>query len=335
MSTVEDDQCKTGHHGALCGACDKGYDYELGRNRCTQCVEFLDMMERTAIQCVGVIIILALIIFLVAYMYHRDFPLLTVFCVFLRDNAKSGVNSGGDFGVVEDVVTMTVRDDETKDSDEGSSDSEAATRDAAVKQARQKSLQRSLLTKLYVFPVVDDVLCRKIIVAAWQIGSSAETIFRQIRFPPVFTKLTEMFGVLGFAVIDVGSSKCLLNWSTSCHCFHDVTFAGYFDKLVFVTLAPFGAIALGSGIYGYVNRRTERKKVFANLTYATLLFLYVILPSISTYVITYFSSGNPVPKLLWTVIDVQQVHSIRPRGRPEGHEGHRVGAKHPVSREKI
>ena len=104
--------------------------------------------------------------------------------------------------------------------------------------------------------------------------------WRQVRYPKVFDKVTHYFGVLGFAIFDVGSLKCLFGWS-------------YFDKLLFITLAPFGCIAiiaLGINLYCFLYRDDKAKlscKVLA--TYWILFFIYVVLPSISSFVITYFS----------------------------------------------
>ena len=112
--------------------------------------------------------------------------------------------------------------------------------------------------------------------------------WRQVRFPPIFSKLTHVFGVFGFAVFDVGSFKCLFGWT-------------YFDKLLFVTLAPFGVIALGIILYGIINRDAVDFKlrpwewppaVRNRITYWALFFIYVVLPSISTFVITYFSCAR-------------------------------------------
>ena len=36
-------------------------------------------------------------------------------------------------------------------------------------------------------------------------------------------------------------------------------------------------------------RRSTKAQAISNLIYATLLFIYIILPSVSTYVITFFS----------------------------------------------
>ena len=138
----------------------------------------------------------------------------------------------------------------------------------------KRNLRRSVLTKL------------KIIVAAWQIASSAGEIFRQVQFPPMFEKLTGIFGWLGFAVFDVGSFKCLFGWT-------------YFDKLLFVTLAPFVVVLLGASSYwmiqcyrGKLETPEGRSKATAQIKYAALLFIFVVLPSISAYVITYFSCAQ-------------------------------------------
>ena len=136
---------------------------------------------------------------------------------------------------------------------------------------RRRSLRRSIFTKL------------KIVIAVWQIASSTDTVFWNIRFPPVFQKVTHLFNFLGFSFFDVGSFKCLFGYS-------------YYEKLVFVTLAPVLAVPLIAGIYGVIEglcgkliTYDDRRKFIAKVTYVSLLFLYVVLPSISNYVITYFS----------------------------------------------
>ena len=71
---------------------------------------------------------------------------------------------------------------------------------------------------------------------------------------------------------------------------------GYFYKLLVVTLAPFGLISLATGLYlvaqrriGRLRTRDDRRRVLSNVTYGTLLFIYVVLPSISSTVIPFYA----------------------------------------------
>ena len=129
----------------------------------------------------------------------------------------------------------------------------------------------------------------KIIVAAWQITSSTEFVFLRIKLPKSFSKVMRLFGVLGLAIFDVGSTKCFLGWS-------------YFEELLFVTLAPFGFILLLWIVYWLINwcrwrwwcwcciwdeTQQRTKDTWNNFKYWTLFFIYIILPSVSSYVITY------------------------------------------------
>ena len=143
--------------------------------------------------------------------------------------------------------------------------------DGAEDNQKKRQIRKSMLTKL------------KIVVAAWQIASSAGEVFRQVRFPPIFEQLTGIFGWLGFAVFDVGSLKCLFGWT-------------YFDKLLVVTLGPFVVVLLGASSYwviqccrGKLKTLEGRSTATAQIKYVTLLFIFIVLPSISAYVITYFS----------------------------------------------
>ena len=146
-------------------------------------------------------------------------------------------------------------------------DVEGAFDEDSVSTKRQK-LKKSILTKL------------KIIIAAFQIAASTQTVFLQVRYPPIFAKLTHLVGVIGLTIFDVGSFKCLFGWT-------------YFEKLLFVTLAPFGVLGLGAALYWCIHRRQRKKAdIVATITYGSLLFIYIVLPSIATYVMTYFSCAR-------------------------------------------
>jgi len=69
--------------------------------------------------------------------------------------------------------------------------------------------------------------------------------------------------------------------------------------MLFVTLAPFVFVALTVGLYcfaqwlgGKLEKKTDRREVISKITYSVLFFIYVILPSISTSVLTYFSCSR-------------------------------------------
>lgn len=88
--------------------------------------------------------------------------------------------------------------------------------------------------------------------------------------------------MLGLAVFNVGSFKCLAGWS-------------YFEQLLFVTLAPFIVVPLVAGGYWITQRRLgklKHREILSNITYWSLFFIYIVLPSISTFVITYFSCAR-------------------------------------------
>ena len=152
---------------------------------------------------------------------------------------------------------------------------------------KREKLRKSLLTKL------------KIIIAALQIAASADSILFQVHFPKIFTIVTHISGLLGFAIFDVGSFKCLFRWT-------------YFDKLLAVTLTPFAIVPLGAGIYLGIQRWRghDRAKAKSRILYATLLFVFIILPSISTSVITYFSCpafdrGHEKLRVIATQLDIK------------------------------
>ena len=69
--------------------------------------------------------------------------------------------------------------------------------------------------------------------------------------------------------------------------------------MIFVTLAPFVVIAVATAAYWFAQRHrgklennADRLKVKSQIYYVVMLFVYVVLPSISTYVITYFSCSR-------------------------------------------
>ncbi|KAJ8614593.1 hypothetical protein CTAYLR_004976 [Chrysophaeum taylorii] len=96
-----------------------------------------------------------------------------------------------------------------------------------------------------------------------------QLVLPRVRFPPIFSEVSETFGVVGVALFDVGSAKCVFGLT-------------YFHKLAAITLGPLAVI-------GRLESESDRRQFYSNLAYATLLFVYVCLPSISTPVITYFS----------------------------------------------
>jgi len=227
------------------------------------------MSARSGIVFLLVFLVVALVSWFYALLFRGNLWTLAFFLV--KDHAKQdGMGAGTQLRALEDATTA-IEDNEDKEEDER----DVQDRDVGEQVRKQRrGFRRSVLTKL------------KIIIAAWQIASSTGTALLQVRFPPVFQKVTHIFGILGIFFLDVGSFKCLFGWS-------------YFEKMLFVTLAPAGVAAGGVGAYWLVQRGrgkletdADRRRVWTNIKYATLLFLYVILPSISTYVITYFSCAR-------------------------------------------
>jgi len=256
-STADSERCYDGHVGALCGACDENYDFDVARNRCVGCTSAGEVLVRSGNLClVGLIAGLVGLALYARYCNRKRWRWQAAW-VWLKESALQGALSAStDLGVAEGISEAIDEGDEVQDDDRA---------------RRKQRFRKSVLTKL------------KIIVAAMQIASSTDTVLLHVRFPAVFSKFTNVFGIFGFFFFDVGSFRCLFQWS-------------YFHKLVFVTVAPALVPPLAAGPYWLLQRRrgkldTEggRRDVTATLTYATLLFLYVVLPSVSTYLITFFS----------------------------------------------
>jgi len=253
-STAESEQCFDGHTGALCGACKDGYDYDFVRNKCSRCATADKMMLRLSlIMFIGLLV--AVLIGVLYYKSRHKWQWSAALILF-KDQARAGISMGTQLHTVNEIESAMA------------SDSMRSADDVEAKKRAQQSqnLRKSLLMKV------------KIVVAAWQISSSATTVLFQVPFPPLYSKVTQIFGVIGLAMFNVGSMKCLIGWS-------------FFDKLVAVTLAPFGLVVLLAVPYWLYERHKKRKirDIVSDITYATLLFIYIILPSISTTVITYFS----------------------------------------------
>ena len=287
-STAEDSQCGRGHTGALCGACAKEYDYDLTRARCVKCATLKEMIL-TRIASFVILIFFVIIIIVAIRMFRRERRLTWQSpWDFLKNNAIASVKLAVDIGIMPESFQTSVggdggkikHDDETESNASGGEPSgrprlgRTPSQEEQRKRESRKRFRKSILTKV------------KIVIATWQIASSTQTVFLQITWPPIFGKITQVFNVLGLFIFDVGSLKCLFDWS-------------YFTKLMFVTLAPLGAIFLCAGLYWLIMRRrgklttiADRRRVFANITYASLLFVYIVLPSIATRVITYFSCAR-------------------------------------------
>ena len=141
-----------------------------------------------------------------------------------------------------------------------------------IERAKRRRYRHSLITKA------------KIIVAAWQIASSTPTVLLQVRFPPLFAQVAALFDVFGVEAFDIESVvRCAFGWS-------------YFHRLAFVTLTPFVVLLLSTILYvaiefrrGKLKEQTGRRKAFSNFTYFTLVLIYVVLPGVSTYVITFLN----------------------------------------------
>ena len=124
--------------------------------------------------------------------------------------------------------------------------------------------RRKILTKL------------KIVVATMQIASSVDYVLFRIHFPTMFAVASRLGRVL--TVVDVGT--CLFRWT-------------YLEKLLVVTLGPFLVVPVAAGVYWVLARKffgvVDKRKPRSQIIYGSLLFVYVILPSIATSVFTYFS----------------------------------------------
>ena len=197
-----------------------------------------------------------LVLFVLAFLVVMYAPT----CEKLKDHTLAGMRlAAADLGVAGGVAMAF--GEEKKDEELSQSEIETRT--------RRRKLRSSVLRKL------------KVIVAAWQIASSTQTVLFQVRFPPIFAKVTRVFDVLGLAIFDVGSFKCVFGWS-------------YFQRLLFVTLAPFAMVILVAGPYWLIQRRRglDPRKIVSTIKYWALFFIYIILPSISTDVVTYFSRAQ-------------------------------------------
>mmetsp|Transcript_2290 Transcript_2290/g.7733 ORF Transcript_2290/g.7733 Transcript_2290/m.7733 type:complete len:1105 (+) Transcript_2290:2193-5507(+) len=279
-STKDSNRCFRGHFGALCGACRVDYDYDVARNRCARCRGTHDMLARAgnlsllllaaACACVASrCVVASLGVSAAAGRTSSIFfkSMRTAAFLFAKDTARSGdATAGENFAIAEDVEEDVARREEKT--------AEKLDERSVRRQKERRRFRKSLLTK------------GKIVVAAMQIASSTNSVLFQVRYPAAFSKVTKVFGFLGVFLFDVGSFKCLFRWS-------------YFDKLLFVTVAPFGLWGVATLLYGVLRKcrgklKTveDRQEALSNVTYATLLFVYVALPSISTYVITYFSCAH-------------------------------------------
>ena len=261
-SSDTEQKCFRGHIGALCGACDDGFDYDIARNRCAKCVSTRKMIARAG-NLFMLIVFLSAVVALLLYAHGKKWHFKVMFLV-MQEQARGGLSLGSEVKAMDHFANTVDEEFEQR------------VDDVDVKR-RRRSLRRSLLTKL------------KIIVAAWQIASSTQHIYRQIRFPDIFAQMTQVFGFLGVAIFDVGSFNCAIGWS-------------YFEKLLFVTLVPLELVTMAIGLVWVIHHvrpggrilktDADKRLIASRITYATLLFIFVALPSISTYVITYFSCIN-------------------------------------------
>jgi len=240
------EQCFDGHIGALCGACDDGYDFDIGRNRCAQCSSSREMMARAG----NLFLLFAIAAAVAVVLYARCRRQIRKLWASAVSFAREGFDSL-----------------ESQKKEGLQSEVEARSR-------RRRKLRKSLFTKA------------KVVIAAWQIAASTETVLLQVRFPPVFAKAMKFFHVLGLAAFEVGSLNCFFRWS-------------YFEKMLFATLAPFVGVAFTAGPYWLVQRyrgklesEAGRRKVTVRIAYSCAFAIYIILPSVSTSVITYFSCSR-------------------------------------------
>ena len=221
------DNCYSGHYGALCGACTKGYDFDNSRNRCAKCATTTEMLGRAA-NFIPLLIFFGLLV-CVLYLRFKEQLRRVVLSVFL---------------VVNDGVDALADHHKT-----------------------QKDFRKSLLTKA------------KVVIAVWQIAASTVTVLFRVRFPPIFARSMKLFQVLGLTIFEVSSLNCIFGWT-------------YFEKMLFVTLAPFAVIGLFAACYACLQRCKGQRQVSSKIAFYVLLFLYLILPSISTFIIGHFSCST-------------------------------------------
>ena len=235
--------CKPGHTGALCGACADNYATDP-RGHCVRCRPQI-LIKVAGNLALILLLVVALIMFAPCH-HGRSLSMRLI------DHWMDEMNlrRRGEAKEEEPAEDYKEAIDETKDE----------------RSVRREKLRKSLVTKI------------KILIAALQIAASADSILFQVQFPALFTIVTYISGLLGFAIFDVGSFKCLFHWT-------------YFDELLAVTLTPFAVVPLGAGIYLLMQRWRgyDPAKARPRILYTTLLFLFIVLPSISTKVITYFS----------------------------------------------
>ena len=273
-STRTSHQCFHGHHGALCGSCKQGFEYNIASNRCSRCASTSVVLWRA-----GNIAMFLLVLFLVFTILRKRVPrymahVWTAGALALQEHAQGDAHGFGK-GLddhLEDILEEDSESSEEESSDSSEDEEEEEVKDDKIvedKGARRRGLRRSILTKL------------KIIIAVWQIGASAPTVLFQVRLPEIFNQVTQLASIVGVALFNVGSFRCFFGWT-------------YFQKMAVVTLAPIIAVPLVGLPYYLIQTRRRQSKVtvFSNVTYATLLFVYIVLPGIATYVITYFSCAH-------------------------------------------
>lgn len=314
-SVITASQCDRGHVGALCGACDKQYDYDVGRNRCVRCRGAKKTLLRAGNLAIAMFFGCILLFFWWRRYGRRSH--LAVAMLALKNHARGDINEGGELGILDKLTDAFYGGkkntaDNAKEAEEeaggpecaGVSEESGAKESSATierddapsvsaitcdesigecvktretlgnRHALQRSFCQKLLTKL------------KIVVAAWQIAASTHTVLPQVHFPQLFASISKLMSMMGVTIFDFGTFDCLFGW-------------GYLNKLAFVTLAPIVVAVVGAGMYGCVQSRRGKLKTakgrrhfISNVTYATLLFVYVCIPSISSYVITYFSCAR-------------------------------------------
>ena len=136
-STAASDQCFDGHTGALCGACDDGYNFDIARNRCAKCSGTRDIMVRAGN--------LSLLVRLLA-------ALVTLLCMRFRRRVRW----------LRETVFLFMS--QGLDALEHKESKEAPSEAAIEARSQSQKWRKSLLTKA------------KITIATWQIAASTETV---------------------------------------------------------------------------------------------------------------------------------------------------------------
>ena len=143
--------------------------------------------------------------------------------------------------------------------------------------------EESKRKKKYLFTAI--MTKAKICLAAYQIAAVTPWSLPAVHFPAPTTAVLKVASLVEFNFLQLGSTDCILKMS-------------YFEKLVVLTVLPFGLAIVGSSMYvglvllGHRRRRIEWDVELRRIIYCILLLFYVALPACSSYTFRYFSCLN-------------------------------------------